>query len=264
MELVSETVRRRWPRPARNWRARHLAAARRAGAGAGAVPGAVGGGGAAHPDQPGRGARPGAGARAGAGAVGRPLATSARKRAEFYERQDDAQRGAPGRGPELPAAPVRLHRQADLPRPDRHQPGDGVHRLPAGHRGGGAAGHPGRLVEDRAGRDQPDRADLPAGVAAGLAADRHADRQRGLRDQRHADVPEVVPDLGHHGHAVFAVDDADQHRGRRDLGRQGPGQRRQGAAAAAGRRACARSSCRRPCPTSSPACACRWAWAGWC
>ena len=51
---------------------------------------------------------------------------------------------------------------------------------------------------------------------------------------RRSACPKVVPDLGDHRDAVLAVADADQHRARRRLDRQGPAQRRPRAAAAPG------------------------------
>ncbi len=188
----------------------------------------------------------------------------ARPARRFLRAPGGAQPAASGGGPGLFAAPVRMDRKADLSRPDPDQPADCLHRVPAGDGGRGAARHPGRVVQYRAGGDQSDRADLPAGVAAGLAADRDPDRQRGLRDQRQADVREIVPGLRDHRHPLLALDDPDQHRDRRQVGRQGPGQRRQGAATAAARPGSGRSSCPPRCRSSSPACACRSASAGWC
>ncbi len=87
---------------------------------------------------------------------------------------------------------------------------DRVHRLRLRDHRRGAARRPVRPVRLVQRRDQSAGADLQAGVAAGLAADRHHGRQRALRTRR-PDVSEVVPDLGDHRDAVLAVADADQH-----------------------------------------------------
>ena len=69
---------------------------------------------------------------------------------------------------------------------------------------------------------------------------------------------------GDHRHAVFAVADGHQHRGGRRLDRPRPAQRRARAAPEQDARSSPSSCCLRRCPTSSPACACRSGWAGWC
>src|SRR5258708_6624445 len=62
-----------------------------------------------------------------------------------------------------------------------------------------------------------------------MAADRHDGRQRALRVRR-SDIAEILPGLGDHRDAVLAVADPHQQRGRRCVDRQGPSQRRTGAA----------------------------------
>jgi nitrate/nitrite transport system permease protein len=59
----------------------------------------------------------------------------------------------------------------------------------------------------------------------GLAAHRHDDRERRLRDGG-SDFRKVVHQFGGHGHAVLAVADGHQYRGRRGLDRSRPAERR--------------------------------------
>ena len=125
----------------------------------------------------------------------------------------------------------RLYRQADLSRPDPHVARDGGSRLPASRRViavplGIACG----LSRAVNGAHQSADADLQAGLAARLAADRHHGRL-GALCRRHRMPCRSPGDLGDHGDALLAVADADQHRARRRLDRQGSGQCRQGAAA---------------------------------
>ena len=80
------------------------------------------------------------------GAVGGARGASATRRRRST-RARNAQRGALRariRAADVTRAPV--HRQADLLRPDPHQPEDGVHGLRAGDAGRGAARHPVRAV----------------------------------------------------------------------------------------------------------------------
>ena len=81
----------------------------------------------------------------------------------------------------IPDASVKIaqvHRQADLHRPDPHQPEDGVHRLPDRDAGRRADRHPVRPVADDQRGAQSVDPDLQAGLAARLAADRHDGGQR--------------------------------------------------------------------------------------
>ncbi len=84
---------------------------------------------------------------------------------------------------------------------------------------------PVRPVEDGEHRAESVHSAVQTGVAARVAAHRHAAGQRAVH-QRKPDVREVLRELGHHGDAVLAVADGDQHRARRRLDRSRPHERR--------------------------------------
>ena len=79
---------------------------------------------------------------------------------------------------------AQVHRQAHVHRPDLHEPQDGVRRLPARHAVRRAGRHSVRPVEDGESRAESVHPALQAGVAARVAAARHHDRERALRDRR--------------------------------------------------------------------------------
>ena len=68
---------------------------------------------------------------------------------------------------------------------------------------------------------------IPLGIAAGLVADRDHGRLSGLHHLGWS-LRQKLPDLGHHGNALFALADADQYGSGRVQHRQGFGQRLQG------------------------------------
>ena len=120
-----------------------------------------------------------------------------------------------------------------------------------------------RPVADGEHGDQSVGADLQAGVAAGVAAAGDHGGERALCLERSA-VSQILPDFGDHGDFVLAVADLDQHCARRGLDRQGPHQCRARAAAALAHQGRQDRAAVVAAASSSPACGCRSASAGWC
>ena len=110
--------------------------------------------------------------------------------------------------------------ETHLRRPDRHLARNGRARLRHRDADRRAARHRLGTLEDRQRRTEPARAAVQAGLPARLAAARDDGGLRAVPGSGRAPA-EVARRLGDHGDAVLALADADQHRARRRLGRQG-------------------------------------------
>ena len=188
------------------------------------LPRALGRTGAASADIARRHSRTRAGLGAGEGPARRcPAHQRARRR--FLRPAGRAQRQTCRRW--RAAALPRVYRRADLLPADLDIDQNGVLRLSSGHGRGRATWHRRGSVGHRERRAQSPDPGVQAGLAAGLAADRLDRCLRGLCDRGRL-VREILPRVGDHRHAVFALAHADQHRRGRGLHRQGPRERLEG------------------------------------
>ena len=181
-------------------------------------------------------------------ALGRTTRARASKEAEFYERQDGAQRRAARRSRQARRGQVRNYTgKPTYLRPDPHLAADGALGFVIATLIAVPLGIVCGLSPTVNGAINPlIQIFKPVSPLAWLPIVTMVVSAR-LRPRPGDVLPKIASDLGDHGDALLALADADQHRARRRLDRQGPGQRRPRAAALDAGRRSPSSCCPRRC-----------------